>query len=274
MNSLIQRQTEFNLSSRNAWDAFAEHRARVTSQLLQEADRLCILGAGNCNDLDLQALVKAHREVHLVDVDTEALKTGIARQNLAQHARIHLHGGTDITGMLEQLATWSQNTKITETDITALLVNSVRSLNKIPGPFNLVASTCILSQLIKTVVDAVGEEHPQFLALIQAIRMGHLRLLMQLTDSGGTALLLTDIVSSASYPALASVPAHNLSRVLKQLIQDGNFFHGVNPAALVTLFRQDPELSKQVTKIEPIGPWLWDLGPRHYAVVALKLQRR
>ncbi|MEO0375389.1 MAG: hypothetical protein AAF329_12350 [Cyanobacteria bacterium P01_A01_bin.17] len=276
MNLLIQRQTDFNLSSRNAWDVFADHRDRVTSLLMQGADdsRLCILGAGNCNDLDLQTLVQFHREVHLVDIDTNALDKGVARQNLVNHSRLYLHGGVDLTGMLDQIASWSSDTQVSEADIAAFLDRPICSLDKIPGPFDIVASTCVLSQLIKILVDAVGEENPQFLALIQAIRMGHLRLLMHLTLSGGTSLLFTDVVSSTSYPALASVPAHNLSQVVSQLIKDGNFFHGVNPAVLVHLLRQDPELSEQVTVIEPIGPWLWDLGPRNYAVVALKLQRR
>ncbi|PZD71445.1 hypothetical protein C1752_06408 [Acaryochloris thomasi RCC1774] len=276
MNLLIQRQTDFNLSSRNAWDVFADHRDRVTSQLMQGVDgsRLCILGAGNCNDLDLQTLVQFHREVHLVDIDTNALDQGVVRQNLANHSRIHVHGDIDLTGMLDQIANWSSDTHVSETDIAAFLDHPIHSLKRIPGPFDVVASTCILSQLIKTVVDAVGEEHQRFLALIQAIRMGHLRHLMQLTVSGGTSLLFTDVVSSTSYPGLASVPTHNLSQVLSQLIKDGNFFHGVNPAVLMNLFRQDPELSEQVTTIEPIGPWLWDLGPRSYAVVALKLKRR
>ena len=38
-----------------------------------ERARLCILGAGNTNDLDLAALLSTHREVHLVDIDSESL---------------------------------------------------------------------------------------------------------------------------------------------------------------------------------------------------------
>jgi hypothetical protein len=274
MNALIQRQTDFNLSSSHAWDVFAHHRHQVTSHLEAGADpsRLCILGAGNCNDLDLATLVQSHHEVHLVDIDTASLVQGIARQNLTHHDRIYLHGGLDLTGMLDQMADWLPDTVIADTDIAALSEAPIRSLEAIPRPFDVVASTCVLSQLIKTIVDVVGEDHPQFLALIQAVRMGHLRLLMQLITSNGWGLLITDIVSSASYPALASVP--NLSQVLSQLMREGNFFHGVNPAVLVQLFRQDPQLSQQVASLKPIGPWLWNLGPRHYAVVALKVQKK
>jgi hypothetical protein len=34
--------------------------------------RLCVLGAGNGNDFDLESLLAAHREVHLVDLDADA----------------------------------------------------------------------------------------------------------------------------------------------------------------------------------------------------------
>ncbi|WP_235109387.1 hypothetical protein [Acaryochloris sp. 'Moss Beach'] len=48
----------------------------------------------------------------------------------------------------------------------------------------------------------------------------------------------------------------------------------MNPAAIVNLFRQDPVLSQQVASLDPIGPWRWNFGPRHYAVIAVKIQKR
>lgn len=276
MNSLIQRQIAFNLSSSNVWDAFADHRSQVTSLLKHGSDlsRLCILGAGNCNDLDLMTLIQFHQDIHLVDIDMDALAQGVAKQNLADHAHIHLHGGIDLTGMIDQMSHWSPNSALTETDIAACIDASAHCLAPLPGPFEVVASTCLLSQLIKIVVDTIGENHPQFVEVIQAIRLGHLRLLMQLIVLGGLGVLITDVVSSDSYPPLASVPAQDLSQVLVQLVRQGNFFHGVNPAAIVNLFRQDPVLSQQVASLDPIGPWRWNFGPRHYAVIAVKIQKR
>lgn len=276
MNSLIQRQIAFNLSSSNAWDAFADHRSQVTSLLKSGSDpsRLCILGAGNCNDLDLMTLIQSHQDIHLVDIDMDALAQGVAKQNLADHIHIHLHGGIDLTGMIDPMSHWSPNSTLTETDIAACLDTSTRCLEQLPGPFEVVASTCLLSQLIKIVVDTIGENHPQFVDVIQVIRLGHLRLLMQLMVPGGLGVLITDVVSSDSYPPLASVPAQNLSQVLVQLVRQGNFFYGVNPAAIVNLFRQDAVLNQQVASLEPVGPWRWNFGPRHYAVIAVKLQKR
>lgn len=276
MNALINRQLAFNLGSSDAWDAFATHRRQVTSLLRNSSDhsRLCVLGAGNCNDLDLATLIQSHQEVHLVDIDTDALIQGTTRQNLANHNRIYLHASIDLTGVLGQMTHWSSNTTLSKADIAACIDAPIRCLEKLPGPFEVVASTCILSQLIKMIVDTIGEDHPQFVELIQAIRMGHLLLLMQLINSGSQGVLITDVVSSDTYRDLASVPIQNLSQVLVQLIRKGNFFHGVNPAVIVNLFRQDPVLSQQVATLEPIGPWRWNLGPRHYAVIAVKIQKQ
>ena len=76
MDQLGRRQVAFNATSRDHWDAFAEHRQCLTAVLARpttaERSRLCILGAGNTNDLDLTALLSTHREVHLVDIDSES----------------------------------------------------------------------------------------------------------------------------------------------------------------------------------------------------------
>src|SRR5690349_16211189 len=104
MDRLGRRQVVFNATSRDQWEGFAEHRRCLTSVLAREAtagrSRLCVLGAGNHNDLDLTALLSAHREVHLVDIDSEALVRGAARQGVAKHPRLHLHGAVDVTATL------------------------------------------------------------------------------------------------------------------------------------------------------------------------------
>lgn len=275
MNSLIQRQIAFNRSSTHAWDAFSEHRSQVTSLLNYGSDSscLCILGAGNCNDLDLATLLPSHSEIHLVDLDEDALAQGVANQNLADQGHIYLHGGIDLTGMIDLMSHWSPNVTLSKTDIAACIDAPTHCLEQLSGQFDVVVSTCLLSQLIKSIVDTIGEGHPQFVEVIQAIRLGHLRLLLKLVNSGGLGVLVTDVVSSDSYPPLATVPTQNLSQVLVQLVRQGNFFHGVNPAAIVNLFRQDPVLSQQVASLEPFGPWRWNFGPRHYAVIAVKFQK-
>ena len=110
MDRLGGRQVAFNAASRGQWEEFADHRRCLTRELARGAaagSRLCVLGAGNANDLDLPALLRAHQEVHLVDIDAAALAPGAERQRVAGHPRLRLHGGLDVTAALGLLSGWT-----------------------------------------------------------------------------------------------------------------------------------------------------------------------
>jgi hypothetical protein len=279
MNWLGEHSVRDNADSRDSWEVFRSHRTRVTELLKAAAtsrdSRLCVLGAGNCNDLDLGSLLEVYREVHLVDLDAEAVARGVGRQGLKGAPAVRAHGGVDVTVMLETMANWSPATSVGDEDLNSCINGPCKSLSGVlPGPFEAAASACLLSQLIGSVVRALGEGHPRFLEAIQAVRTGHLRLLSHLVAPGGSGLLLSDLVSSETFPSLGSVPDESLSPVLAQLIHQGNFFHGLNPAVLASFFRTDPVVAPQVAELELVRPWLWDLGPRLYAVYALKFRKK
>ena len=269
------RQIAFNALSRDYWPSFESHRARVTELLVRDAakGRLCVLGAGNCNDLDLKALLEHHREIHLVDIDAKALNEGIARQGLADDTRIVARGGFDLTGMVDVIARWNPQTPIGQAELHALVeLPSETARLALDGPFDSVASTCLLSQLIANMHHSLGESHPRFVDAVQSIRLGHLRLLGRLIRAGGRGTLVTDVVSSDTLPNLKSLPEHGLRELIPVLNRDRNFFHGVNPAILWPLFRQDPVLSASVTDMEGIPPWRWDFQIRTYLVVAFRFR--
>jgi hypothetical protein len=279
MNDPRDQQLAFNAQTLDRWDAYAGHRRKV-SELLRagmgnDPGRLCILGAGNCNDLDLAALLATYREVHLVDWDDSSLARGAARQGVAGHPGLHLLGGIDVTGMLDSIRIWSPRSPIGDGDLASCADNPVRSVGpSLPGSFDFVASTCLLSQLVGSLVNSAGEGHPRFVELVQAIRAGHLRLLMRLLRPGGAAALITDIVSSETCPMLRSAPESSLGELLAGLLRDRNFFHGVNPMVLSSIARRDPVLSVEVASQELLPPWLWDIDPRVYLVWAMKYRKR
>ncbi len=278
MNPLIESQYANNRETKDGWRPYQAHRHRVTEHLRDgktpEGARLCVLGAGNCNDLDLGALRAGYHEVHLVDLDAAALADGVARQGLTADAGVYCHGGVDVTGVLDRLAGWSAGRVIEAEDLAACAEEPLRRVAPaLPGPFTVAASTCLLSQLISAVVQAVGASHPCFLPLLQAVRAGHLRLLSRLAAHGGYGVLITDVVSSQTVPTLATVPENALESTLVELIRQGNFFHGLNPFALTAAFRTDPVVSAQATDVQALRPWRWDLGPRLYAVWGLRWRR-
>jgi hypothetical protein len=279
MNRLAQVQLDFNRQNREGWQAFAGHRRKVTDLLTAEPSggdsRLCILGAGNCNDLDLKLLQSAYREIHLVDLDAAALEEGLARQGLRPDAAWQLHGGLDVTGMQAAMELWTPESPLGDAELAACLAQPAAQVGPaLPGPFAAVASTCLLSQILNALPPAVGEAHPRFLDLLQALRLGHLRLLSGLLAPGGAGWLITDVVSSDSSPELRSTADEELPRLLTRLLHERNFFHGLNPSVLLDVLRTDPVLGQEIAASEPVGPWRWDLGARQYIVYAIKMRRR
>jgi hypothetical protein len=278
MNRLTELQISSNAESRDGWEVFRAHRARVTGllriPLAPGQSRLCVLGAGNCNDLALAALLAAYRELHLVDLDGEALTRGVARQGVLDHPAVHCHGGLDVTGVVDVLAAWSGQTPILDEELAACAAAPLQRVRPaLPGPFDVVASTGLLSQLIHGIVGTAGEAHPRFLQALQAVRAGHLRLLADLVAPGGVGVLVCDVVSSESFPGLASTAEEWLPALLADLIRQRNFFHGINPAVVAEFLRADPVVGPQVAALEYVRPWLWDLGPRVYLVYALRFQK-
>jgi hypothetical protein len=271
MNAWAAHQCANNVQSKDYRSEFGPHRAQVTSLLLRPSAsraRLCILGAGNCNDLELDTLLRAYREIHLVDLDAQALAHGLAQQGFEGEARIHCYGDTDVSGLLEEMTRWGASS-IPDEELVACIEAPVRQMRALlPGPFEVVASTCLLSQLMHAVVRHAGEGHPRFLPLLQALRTGHLRLLAGLAAGGGTGVLVSDIVSSDSAPHLGSVPPDALPAALAQLVQARNFFHGLNPAVITSIFRSDPVIAPAMAELQTAAPWLWSFGPRTYAVCA------
>lgn len=234
-----------------------------------ETGRLCVFGAGNCNDLNLADVAGRFREVHLVDVDGDALDAAVARQGPFEAGSVHLHGGCDLTGIWQHLAGWSPQRPADLAEVTRIIAEANAFSAEFLSKFEVAASVCLLSQLIEGIVASLGERHPAFLELLQAVRRRHLRLLADVTAPGGTGLLITDIVSSDSAPGLAAVPPDQLERVLMALVHTGNLFHGVHPAVIANEFQSDP----RVRGVEILKPWVWDLGVRQYGVVAIRFQR-
>lgn len=276
MNRIAKLQIDSNQGSADAWTVFAEHRRRVAEIILDSApasqSRLCVLGAGNCNDLDLKKLTERFAEVHLIDLDGVALEAGVGRQGVADRTTLICHGGIDLTGMLDAISNWSPESRIDDPILQRCIEEPAKTVEAVvPGQFEVVASTCVLSQLIGAVVHSAGERHSRFLELVQAVRLGHLRLLAKLVAPGGVVAFISDFVSSDSFPTLTTIDDESLSGAIAQLIRDRNFFHGMNPNILVSLFRDDAVLREAFSELKVLPPWRWNLGRRQYAVFGIKL---
>lgn len=276
---LIQEQARRNTEADATWVLYAPHRERVTRLLLDArsptGERLCLLGAGNLNDLDLTALSSTFREIVLVDVDAAALRRGLSRQGFAEDARFRVVAPADVSGVFEKLAQMENDQQIRDEAIDSCL----RTLTQPHGLsehacYDVVASIGLLTQLIDGVIRSVGESHPRSWELVSALRTQHLQMLLELTISGGAAVLVTEIVSSDSCPALLSVDEVGLLELVRREVAARNFFTGTNPAALQQLLRTENSLAEQLANTRFVEPWLWPLLARTYAVYALTMRKR
>ena len=190
----------------------AGHRGNRCGVKTSTAGRLCVLGAGNANDLDLPILAGAFEQIHLADLDPEALRQAIERHPELDSCHPAAQRLVDLSGIAAQLDNLDHpprsRTTIRRTHHSRSRRHPRRNL---PEAFDVVASTCLLSQLMNAAVAAVGESEPRLLELLAAIRIGHLRLLANVVAPGGTGLLFTDIASSDDTPAIAAAsdPALN-----------------------------------------------------------------
>jgi hypothetical protein len=278
MNWLSAEQARRNAATQDRWDSFAGHREQIAARLLREAAtppaKLCVLGAGNSNDLDLAALCQAFAEVHLVDIDAEALARGVGRQAGADARAVRLHGGVDLTACCELLAARKPGERLSDGEIDAALQRaSTVAPPELGGPFDVAASTCLVSQLIEGAVLALGPQHPRLLELILAVRTAHLRLLADLLAPGGKGVLIADFVSSETLPELLAAAEPDWPEMLQRIVASRNFFHGLNPFVLLSLFRSDPLLSRTTTAADITGFWRWNQRPKTFAVCAIEFRR-
>lgn len=280
-NSLSQLQIERNANGAASWELFTAHRQRVTQLLLEKkhetAPSLCVLGAGNCNDLDLKRLTTEYSRVDLVDIDSAALQRAVESQAVQAQDALRLHGEYDLTGVWDELASLrnAKGEKHDSADVDKLIAKA-QAWTGLPklGTYGTVASVCLLSQLVDGVIKCLGESHPRLLEVIAAIRQRHIQLLCELTTPGGYAVLVTDFVSSDTAPALPHLTHAQLSAELMRMIKEHNFFTGLNPFRLQMLLRDDATLASQIDSVHCQEPWLWNFGPRHYAVTAISFRRR
>ena len=259
MSGIFQLHRDRNATTRNHRQQFSGHRANVMAAICSaqrmDADRLCILGAGNGNDLELLELLQRFAAIHLVDLDADALAHAVANAHCLD--RITMQGDCDVSGWMHQLETF-RDKQLHDSDVSDLLATSRNSQIEIQNaPFDVVVSTCILTQLIDSVLQIV-QPGPQLLQLAVEARRRHLQLMLDSLVDGGRGLLITDFVATTTLPDLMQIPEHEFQNRMTQALVDGNFFTGANPLAIRRLLTEDSGFNQQLSEVEVMPPWRWD----------------
>ena len=277
----VAEQLSSNESAAGHEATFAEHRARLTHEIASRAPasghgRLCLLGAGNGNDVDLDALAARFAEIHLVDIDRDAVARAIARLPPARRPQTIPHAPVDASGLYDRLERWAAEPPKLDAlggIVGTAVANVVAAL---PGPFDVVVSCSLLTQLQLVLLQVIGDTHPRFAELREAVNRAHVRALGALLAPEGVALLVTDLTNAEIHPALADVAADaDLGKLMSDALAAGNVIYVAHPGFLSSEMRRDPELKQSFAVRFPIGPWLWRNGPRQVLLVyALEISRK
>lgn len=273
---LVDLHVRNNDRSAGLWDQYGEHRRRLTELVAAHgpARRLAVLGAGNANDLDLAALAGRFEELHLADLDAAALARAARRQEDATRARLVVHPARELSGLLDRLPAWRDRAPDLAALARAAPSAAARVAAQLPGPFDVVVSDCLLSQVAWTCFRALGDG-PLLMDVLDVALAAHLRALVALTRPGGRCLLVTDVVSSETRPLDRLHPELDGEAFLRRLEARRELFSGTSPTLARLMLAHDPDLAREVEDVSLCAPWLWRVSQdRTVLVYALAFARR
>jgi hypothetical protein len=260
-----QSRVNRNFANNREW--YAAHRARVT-QLLQDAGGgdLCVLGAGNGSDLDLPALAARFAQLHLVDIDGEALERCRDGAPAALRDRLVLHPGVDLSGFTDRLDEWGDAFPA-EAELGRAAQPAIHAILRALGrPFDVVASTCALSQLAAPYHRAWILPSSSWANLHAAVTAVHLATLAGATRPGGTGVLIFDVLSSRVVPALRDLPDDGAASIAER-------HTGAMDPEPAGLLARLGALGRLVETPRLTAPWLWNIGAETQLVYGLVFKR-
>jgi hypothetical protein len=267
-HALADRHARNNAATADYWQLYGEHRARVLALLRAASapgDRVWILGAGNANDLELDDLAAPAAAVHLVDLDAGALDRAFTRQAPATRAKLVSHAPVDASGLLSVLPVWRRQSP-PPAQVTAHAAQAAARLARaLPGPFDVVVSDCLLTQMYWSCFEALGAG-PLLDAVLEAALAMHLQAMTALARPGGVCLLLTDTVSSDSVPLQALHAAGYGQALLTVLDERGALFSGTGPRQLQAALARAGD-GVDAASVGLARPWLWRVEPARTVLV-------
>lgn len=275
--AFVEIHARNNRATSGLWNAYAEHRARLSALIAayapSQGGRLCVLGAGNANDLDLELLAARFSEVHLVDVDAEALDRARARAAPAAAPRLYTHAPLDVGGALAELPDWSRR-GADPAQLRRLGDEASATVRRaLPAPFDLVLSDCLLTQIYWTCFKALGNG-PALQTAAATCLETHLQTMAALAAPGAPCLLVTDAISSDSFALDEIFPTRDPSELLAELSRSGALFTGTSPPTILSTLRRGA-LNQTVTEPRVLTPWLWRVNEdRTVLVYGLAFRRR
>jgi hypothetical protein len=263
-------QQRRNVFTRASWNEYTGYRQKLMSQLEGQGGSVCVLGAGNCNDIDLQLLSRKFERVTLIDIDMQAVAEAVIRQGPCRNVSL---ARADVSGIFGILA--GDAPEKCPRAIECLRQRRQAGRRGPLGTFDVVISSCLLTQIMFNTRLVVAGDDAGFPELLRALRLDHLHLLCELLVPGGLGILATDVISTDLAPFLPSVPEEFFEDAASKLIDVGICMAGVHPWQIRGQVEADDDLCRQFPQARTVGPWRWTMRPDFvYAVYTHLLHKR
>ena len=248
-----------NRDTAAGWSLFSTHRQHLGA-LIEAAggQEVALLGAGNCNDVDLERLAETCDRLALFDLDEGAVRRARDRQAPAVARKLELFAPVDLSGVFDRLP-GLVNRRLGLAELEAFGQRALEQASAAlpPRRFDTVVSCCVLSQIMHSLYLGLGR-HPQLEDLVEPVALAHVRLLLRLVRPGGHALLVTDVVSTETYPLEELWAERTPAALLSEVDRTGNTLNGTGPTFLRRMIaRAGVDLAEPP---RPSVPWLWPMG--------------
>lgn len=254
---------ELNRSSRGVRARYAPHRQRVMDLLPAGcSNRIALLGAGNANDVDLEALAARFSAVELVDIDSASCDAAVAALPADRRAVCRV-SRVDLTGVADQLSGWRENPPSDE--VLRSLPEAARKAvaMAIPDPCEVVVSSGVLSQLVWSCMEALSTRHPSLTAVAMSIAVAHLRAALDRTRPGGHLVLAVDTIAMTPAVMRDRLASQTPLELLAACERDNRCLPCTEPRLVIAaLERLCPGGA-----IRMEAPWRWDISDRRSSLV-------
>jgi hypothetical protein len=237
---------------------------------------LSVWGAGRTTDLELISLLRHYGKIELVELNASLTRRAMVQRGFDEHSNVTVAPATDLAGLEGHWESFME--KPDEAKLDAI-IESTRSTSLDLGRYDVVVSTCLLSQVLRKVSDClaasglpeatVSDYLPR---IVRAIREKHLDLMLEHTLPGGAAVLVTDLTSSEALPEMLKEGA-DLQQLFATKVIQGNHFHGMNPQLILESARQEP-VSAKLKSVQVTSPWVWNAIEMQYLCVAFQFRRK
>jgi hypothetical protein len=245
-------------------ERYAGHRRHLSALLTSvgPAPNIGIFGAGNCCDLDPERLTALYQEIHLIDLDAEALERGRESFPRPVRDRVVLHAGIEMSGFVDKLDTWGEAFPDDAEIGRSALIAVQAILQRVGQTFHVVLSDCVLSQLPLSYRRAWIAPRANWERLFSSITAVHLATVVGSVRPGGSGVIACDALGSKAVPELCDIVDAS-SDTLQSFVFDRVTAKAIrldpDPATLLRGL-QSGRLGAVVESAQVTAPWLWDTG--------------